>query len=54
MKKNVVIYHIKNEKNQLIEKRYFFDTVQEACNFFQSIKSISVTKPIITDNYEYK
>jgi hypothetical protein len=49
MKKQRVIYEIKNKDNTLIQKSKIFDDVASACNFFNEIKSISVSKPIIED-----
>lgn len=48
MSKNVVTYQVKNNRKELIEKKKVFKSVAEACNFFQTIKSISVTKPVIS------
>ena len=49
MAKNRVIYHVKDEKNRLVEKVRIFPDVASACNFFNQIKHTSVTKPIIED-----
>jgi hypothetical protein len=46
MQKNKVIYTIKDGQ-YLVEKIRIFENVSAACNFFNSIKSLSVTKPII-------
>jgi len=49
MAKNRVIYSVKDEKNRLVEKVKVLNDVQSACTFFQSIKHLSVTKPIIEE-----
>ena len=49
MSKSRVIYDIKDEKNRLIKKSKVFSDTASACSFFNSIKSVSVTKPIIEE-----
>jgi hypothetical protein len=49
MAKNKVTYHIKDDKNRLIEKTKILKDAASACNFFQTIKNISVLKPIIEE-----
>ena len=49
MSKSRVIYEVKDEKNRLVKKSKFFPDTASACNFFNSIKSISTTKPIIEE-----
>jgi hypothetical protein len=45
--KHKVIYFVKNEKNILIEKIKVFPSSDAANAYFQEVKKISVSKPIL-------
>jgi len=45
--KNRVTYDVRDEKMRLVQKSKIFKDSVSACNFFQEIKNISVTKPVI-------
>ena len=45
--KHVVTYEIKDARKELITKTKTFDNVSSACSFFNEIKSLSVTVPIM-------